>query len=223
MTINAYEVEPDGENFKSLDCHDPGNFDLACMYARPIKDVQLPTFRIRTLEEENAAEQEMLDMGETADFEGVKKRFANGVGDCAFVYSFAMGLFISKPAAEHLSHVLKTTGQLFPVLIDGSDFFIYNCTRLLDAVDRDYSEMRYVGNQRPAAFTKLRFKPDVIANETLFKTKWPEPTDVSSPVDYSKIPPVTEFFATQRFVDLVEDAGLTGFRFKPVDENYTSN
>ena len=171
MEINAYEVRPDGENFMIVQCEDPGRFGIACMYGDPISDLQLPSCRIRTLEEENAAEQDMLDMGETADFEGVKRRFANGVGDCAFAFGFGKGLILSKVAVEYLAQSLQATGQLFPVSIDGKDFFIYNCTRLLNAVEPELTSVRYVANGVPAAFTKLRFKPDVIANETLFKTK----------------------------------------------------
>lgn len=211
-----YDVQAAWEDYRHLVSESDWEFASPFMYGRTIQELNAPTFRYLTLEEDIADEQELLDDDDGGDPDQARRRYEAGVGDCTVVRDFVTTLVFSRKARERLASVLDATGQLFPVSVEGDEFFIYNCTRLIDAVDREASEIRYVSGERPSQFTRLVFRNERVRNETLFKANWPEPKDSSNSVDYSTIAPPLSIFATQEFVGLVRESKLTGFHFKLV-------
>jgi hypothetical protein len=212
----VYEVRADSINYRHLSFESSWKAASPFLYGKPLNEIGELSFRYLTLEEDVADEEELMADEDGGDPELARRRFETGSADCAYVLGFVTTLVLSSRAKEELAATLDATGQVFPVEVDGDTFFVFNCTRLLNAVDAEGTEVRFVGDGRPSQFTQLSFKDEAIQDETLFKARWPEPEETGGEVDYLQIPPPTQIFCTQKFVDMVRENGLRGFQFKVV-------
>lgn len=212
----VYEVHPDGVKFRQLSFESSWQAASPFMYGKPLDEIGDLSFRYRSLEEDVADEEGLLEDDDGGDPELARRRFEAGAADCAYVLGFVTTLVLSSKAKEELAATLNAAGQMIPVDVDGDTFFVFNCTRLLDAVDAESTEVRFVGDGRPSQFTRLSFREEAVQNETVFRVRWPEPEETVGDVDYSQIPPPTQVYCTQKFVDMVLENGLKGFRFKVI-------
>ena len=211
-----YELHPNSDAFQRMVTDSDWRFESLFMFGTPVEGYRTPTVRWRTLEEEVADEQELIDYGECGDLTQAHLRFENGNADCIYVIGFSTGLVFSQTAVEHLRTTLESTGELFPVRISGQDYFIYNCTRVIDAVDAKSSQIRFVGDGIPSEFTKLVIDESKTVGESLFKIGWPKPAMASHEKEGAAIPPPLPIFSTSDFVQTVRALELKGFRFRPV-------
>ena len=217
MTVQqVFAVEAEGYQYRNLICENDRQFRLKFIHGTVITDLPSPLFRMQTLEEDIQAEEEQIAMGDTGDPDEARKRYENGVGDCAYAYGFSTSLIFSKKATDQIGKILEATGQLFRVDVNGDEFFIYNCTRLIDAINPNESLLTFNSRGRPTGFEKLCFQASSIENELIFKTRWPKPTNKEMSFDYSSIPPPSPIYVTEPFVELVNNYELTGFQFNPV-------
>ncbi|QDU82895.1 hypothetical protein Pla110_46580 [Polystyrenella longa] len=214
-TQSIFEIQYDSLNYRylKLTSHVRSGYPLS--YGRPLVETPDWSFCYLSLEEDVADEFELMEIDDGGDPVLAERRFQAGVADCTFPLGFVAPIFSTR-AKEILAHVFEQTGQLFPVQVESETFYVFNCTRLLDAVDSATSEVRYTEGGRPVDFIRLNFKEDVLTGETLFKTRWPPPPESITGVDYSEISPPLKLFATQTFVDLVSKNELTRFDFIPV-------
>lgn len=107
----------------------------------------------------------------------------------------------SRRAVEALGSILSANGELLPLNCDEDDYFAFNVTQLVDALNEANSDVVRFSDGRIMDIKRFGFDPDKL------KT-----------VDIFKIPqmPLGRAFVRDRFVQKVHDTGLTGFVFKSV-------
>ena len=99
--------------------------------------------------------------------------------------------------AAALADLLIPNGELLPIYCGGEKLFLYNVTRVIDALDELNSEIdEYEGVL--TAIDEYCFFPERLANEVVFKI----PQDVTG-----------DTYVTDIFLERVRKAGLRGFDF----------
>jgi hypothetical protein len=107
----------------------------------------------------------------------------------------------SARAADVLRDVLEPHGELLELNCTNGDYYVYNVTNVVDALDEDASEVkRFRSSGRIMRVISYEFKPDALG-APVFKL----PQLVKSYV-----------FVTDEFVRRAEEAGLNGFDFSDV-------
>lgn len=106
----------------------------------------------------------------------------------------------SERAVDVLRDILEANGELLPVSCPQGDYWLYNVTRLLQALDYDNSDVYYFDNSRRVmSIDRYAFNDEAIGEIPIFKlADWP-----------TVFPLVTE-----SFVDRVRKHSLLGFDFK---------
>jgi uncharacterized protein DUF1629 len=111
-----------------------------------------------------------------------------------------MPLF-SQRAVDALGEMLRPNGQLLPLDYGSGAYYAYNVTKLLDALDEERSEIVRFPTGRIMDIKRYAFiRGQLEEGLTIFKLL---PT------------PLLRVFVTGKFVEAVERAGLTGFKFLP--------
>lgn len=100
-------------------------------------------------------------------------------------------------AISALGDLLKGNGEVLAIKCDGEEYFLFNVTRVVDALDESNSEIvRFKGTSRVLN----------IRNYVFFKEKLPG-------LAIFKIPQDSAVFVTDKFTDRVRSARLKGFWF----------
>jgi hypothetical protein len=102
----------------------------------------------------------------------------------------------SQKAVTALRDLLEKNGQILPVSIAGEGYFLYNVTRIVDALDETDSSMDRFDDGRVFYIDDHSFFPHKLAGLSIFKI--PQMPDGS-------------VFVTDVFVERVQSAGLKGF------------
>ena len=100
---------------------------------------------------------------------------------------------------EAMLDLLRPNGEVLPLHYQGAEYFAYNVTSVLPALDEESSILRrFPGGNVVMSISKYAFKPDILRDTAVFK-----------------IPqlPKAFVFVTDIFVVRVQSAGLTGFSF----------
>ena len=107
----------------------------------------------------------------------------------------------SSKAVTILRDFLKPNGELLPISCDGEKYFLFNVTRVVDALDEPKCELKLFSDGEIMDIVRYSF-----LNEKLIG------------VDMFKLPqrPLGWVYATDAFVDRVRAAGLKGFKFRLV-------
>lgn len=107
----------------------------------------------------------------------------------------------SRRAVDALSDMLIENGELLPLALANGNYFVYNTTRVIDALDEERSELVRLSTGRVMRVVKYVFHQTVGFTPVF------------------RIPQLrTKVFVTDRFMERVTTAGLTGFALKPVWE-----
>jgi len=108
------------------------------------------------------------------------------------------GLVLSGPALEVLDDLLVGRGELLPLdVTGGEEYYVFNVTRLSEALDEEESELVYFESSgRLMAIERFEFDPDSLVGETVFKL-------AQKPKGHE--------YVTDAFRRRVEEGGLTGF------------
>ena len=116
-------------------------------------------------------------------------------------YSECMGVLVfSQKAIEKLYDLIKDDVEILPLECDYGDFSLINVTTVLDAIDHEKSEYKYIdGTKQIMYFKKYVFLEEVIKGYDIFKI-----TDRRT----------SHVFVSDRFVQTVERSKLKGFRFE---------
>lgn len=121
------------------------------------------------------------------------------IGDCA--YLSAVPTF-SQRAVEALRPLLELNGELLPVRCACGEYYVYNVTRVLDALDERQSDVTYFESSgRVMTIDTHVFSAAALVDASIFRI----PQIVASTP-----------FVTSRFVSLVHEHALTGFDFLPL-------
>ncbi len=104
----------------------------------------------------------------------------------------------NRKAVNVLAEFLKPNGELLPIICEGEEYFLFNTTRLVDALDEENSEVDRFDEGRIMGIDRYAFFKDKLVGETVFK-----------------LPqcPIGWVYATDPFVHRVLETGLRGFRF----------
>lgn len=115
---------------------------------------------------------------------------------------FSTSAVLSRRAVDALLDLLVENGEILPLDCDEGEFFVFNITRVLHALDERQSELKRFGrNGRGRVKTIVRhaFIPERLTSAIFRIPQKP-----------------LRVYVTQGFVDRVEAAGLTGFHFSHV-------
>jgi len=109
-------------------------------------------------------------------------------------------VFNSK-AVKVLADLLQSNGEFLPITCDGKDFFVFNVTRVIDALDEANCELKLFSDGGIMDIVRYAFFYEKLAGVNIFKIPQAVLMDV---------------FVTDPFVDRVKGAGLKGFEFRLV-------
>jgi len=105
-------------------------------------------------------------------------------------------------AIAALSDILRDNGELLPLATDdGTELYVFNCLRIIDALELERSDVKFVpGTQRIAIVSRYSFRTEQIQDLEVFRLPFR-----TSPT-----------FVGERFVDLVTRHDLKGIEFERV-------
>lgn len=109
----------------------------------------------------------------------------------------------STRAVDAIGETLCHYGEFLPIVYKGVEYYAFNVTNIVDALNVSESELFYIEDGVVFEVMSHVFRPEVIADQLIFK-----------------LPQITHRneYVTERFVDLVTQHGLTGFSFWKVWE-----
>lgn len=110
-------------------------------------------------------------------------------------------LIFKRSAIERLESELLTHGELLPAKCASEDVWIYNPTRVLDALDESAASVLRFEDGRIMMIQRYAFKEAVVRNADVFKIRGMR---------------VSPTFVSQAFVDRWSASGLKGLEFKKV-------
>ena len=105
----------------------------------------------------------------------------------------------SGKAVTALQDVLEQNGELLPIFVEGDEYFLFNVTTVIDALDESNSKIdRFEGSSKVLYIDSYGFFREMLSGTFIFK-----------------IPqtPTGNVFVTDQFVGRVRAAGLKGFWF----------
>lgn len=108
---------------------------------------------------------------------------------------------LSQRAVDELMEVLVENGEILPLSGGSADrYYVYNVTRILDALDIEKSDAIWFGPGRIMMMKRYAFRDAELEGATVFK-----------------VPQLrVQVFVTEPFVRRVKNSGLTGFSFREV-------
>jgi hypothetical protein len=123
------------------------------------------------------------------------------LGDRQGIGYYVDPMVLSRRALDVLLPRIGHLVQLVPLQFNEGEYAAINITHVIDALDEARSDIeRFPSSGRISRILRHAFKPDRVKDELIFK-----------------IPQTPRrAFVTDRFVKLVNDAGLTGFAFEPI-------
>jgi len=101
-------------------------------------------------------------------------------------------------AVETLADLLEPNGELLPIACDGEQYFLFNATRLVDALDEANCEVERFSDGGILDITRYSFFQKKLEGVIVFKL--PQK-------------PLWSVYVTDPFVERVKAAGLKGFKF----------
>ncbi|RTL43553.1 MAG: hypothetical protein EKK53_09380 [Burkholderiales bacterium] len=105
---------------------------------------------------------------------------------------------LSRRALDVLLPHIAPAVQLIPLTFDEGEYAMLNIVNVIDALDEAHSDVeRFPSSGRVSRIKRYGFHPDVVRNEWIFKIRQTQ----------------SVAFVTERFVELVQRSGLTGFEF----------
>ncbi len=110
----------------------------------------------------------------------------------------------SRKAITVLRDLLENSGELFRVLCSKEEYFLFNVTRLTDALDETNSECARFDDGRIFDIERHSFFPEKLPGLIIFKLEQH---------------PLGSVYVTEPFVQRVKSTGLKGFGFQLVWSN----
>jgi len=108
---------------------------------------------------------------------------------------------LSPGAVMALGELLENNGELLPISCDGEEYFLYNVTRLIDALDETNCELERFADGTILDIDRYSFFKEALIGVVLFKVPQNALGDV---------------YVTDSFVARVKAAKLKGFEFRLV-------
>jgi hypothetical protein len=103
----------------------------------------------------------------------------------------------SSRAMRALRDLLEGHGEIIPMTIEGEEYFLFNVTKVIDALDEVNSEViKYFESPKIMRIPRYIFSAEKLSGVMIFK-----------------IPNFYRVFVTDPFIERVKSAGLKGFWF----------
>jgi hypothetical protein len=117
----------------------------------------------------------------------------------------------SRRALDALGDLLQENGEILPLSCDEGEYYLFNTTRIVDAIDTEHTEFKPYSEVDPdmallvddpdfLTITRFAFHLEQVKDLTIFKISH----------KYNKATPMV----TDKFVQRVQKAGLKGFEFE---------
>jgi hypothetical protein len=103
----------------------------------------------------------------------------------------------SKRAVEALRDLLEPNGEILPLICEFGDYYAFNTTTVVDALDEEHSELKRFKDGGIMRILRYEFYPEKLQGLSIFKL--------------SQLPGGD--YVTDTFVQRVQEAGLVGFDF----------
>lgn len=101
-----------------------------------------------------------------------------------------------------LGDILRKNGEILPLKCDHGDYFAYNVTKIIDALDMDNSEFkRFKTSNRIMRIVKYSFRQNLLDKASIFKL--PQS-------------PLSNVFVTDVFVERLRSSPFIGFGFNKI-------
>jgi len=113
----------------------------------------------------------------------------------------AHALIFRPRAISALGPVLSNNGELLPLSSGADELFLFNATRVIDALDECASSVTRFSSGRPMHIQRHIFRPEMLGGADLFKI----PNLTVSPA-----------FVSERVVQLWKDTRLRGLDFEEI-------
>jgi hypothetical protein len=104
----------------------------------------------------------------------------------------------NRNAVNALSDMLEPNGELLPITCEGEDYFLFNVTRLVNALDEENCDLERFDDGRIMTIDHYSFFKERLRGEVVFKL--PQK-------------PLSWVYVTDPFVLKVNATGLRGFKF----------
>ena len=105
---------------------------------------------------------------------------------------------LNSKAVKALADLLKPNGELLPAVCDNEKYYLFNVTKIVDALDEENCRLDRFDDGRVSYIEKYSFFEEKLIGMTIFKIpQWL----------------LSNAFVTDTFVQRVEAAGLKGFKF----------
>lgn len=121
------------------------------------------------------------------------------LGDRAGIDFKSDPMVLSRRALNVLLPHIGSFGQALPLAFDDAEYFLFNITNVVDALDIEASETAYFKDGGFKRALRYAFKTDAVRDQWIFKIP-------QQPKGFA--------FVTDRFVELANNHGLTGFAFE---------
>lgn len=131
----------------------------------------------------------------------VKGNMTKPLGDRVGIDAYVDPMVLSRRALEVLLPHIGNLGQVLPLAFGEAEYSFFNVTNVVDALDEAASELKYFPDGGFQRVLRYAFDPEAVRDQWLFKI----------PQQRGGF-----LFVTDRFVELIQSSGLTGFKFKPV-------
>lgn len=145
----VFTLRAESERYQHLVCDRRLPEERLLISGTFIEDFGPAAFRPLTRAEDVADEQELLDSGDLGDPALAIARNAAGFADLARVDGFVAAPVLSGRAVDCLREFLDPAGQLLEVSVELETYYVFNCTRVIDAVDTDGTRVRHHSTGRP--------------------------------------------------------------------------
>ncbi len=174
MTI--YQLRPDADRFQWLTMVDERDFDVEALFqGETIRSTWTPKHVIPLVEK------------------GMPTAPLSDYPVLGTIPTF------SRRAVDALRSILESNGELLPLASDVGEFYAFNVTNVIDALDEEQSKLiRFQSSGRVMSITQYAFRREALNDQMIFKL----------PQSLKGRP-----FVTQTFADVAKLAGLAGLLF----------
>ena len=197
-----YSVWADGENFRPMISQNEDDIARRLYDATSLASLEPLEFSPKGIQEDLDEEAEINPVTAEAI---VKARYERGYADCIYVWpEIGPVLILSQRAVDRIETIVGNDGEYFRFDVDGTTVYLFHCTKVLNCLDVDRSEIICHSSGKRSRVEQYAFNSEIRTANVFFRIAWPDE-------DGRLLP---ELFATQRLFQVVESLGLSGFRFK---------
>ncbi|MCY2982197.1 MAG: hypothetical protein NTY15_00995 [Planctomycetota bacterium] len=134
-----YSVWADGENFRPMISQNEEDIARRLYDATSLASLEPLELSPKDIQEELDEEAEINPVNAEAI---VKARYERGYADCIYVWpDIGPVLILSQRAVDRIGTIVGNDGEYFRFDVDGTTVYLFHCTKVLNCLDVDRSEI----------------------------------------------------------------------------------